>query len=267
MASTEKFILLSHPRSGSTLVTLALQSHSDIRMFGELFHADIQHRLMAYGWGIERRPSTQLNPRRTKGWYYTDHQEGDHFLQDLVYGDPSEDRPLATGFKLFYNHARSERVKSAWDYIRLHEELKIIHLVRENLLDCFLSIRTAETTAVWEVEVDEPPSSEPPVLSIAPEECENYFNSLRLQQRKVASELFSPGRRVLQVEYERDILGAFDETLHKIQEFLGVVPEALPQLLRKQATAPTKARIENYAELRRRFEKTAFAQFFEPEGC
>jgi LPS sulfotransferase NodH len=266
MAYTEKFILLSHPRSGSTLVTLALQSHSDIRMFGELFHADIQHRLKAYGWGIERRPSMQLNPRRTKGWYYTDHQEGDRFLQELVYGDRGEDCPVASGFKLFYNHARSERAKSAWDYIRLHEELRIIHLVRANLLDCFVSIRTAETTTVWEVELGEPPSSEPPVLSIAHEECERYFKSIMLQRRQVASELFSPGRRVLQVEYERDILGAFDKMLYKIQEFLGVVPQSLPQLLQKQATAPTKARIKNYAELRRRFEKTEFAQFFVHNG-
>jgi hypothetical protein len=235
-------------------------------MFGELFHADILHRLKAYGWGIERRPSTQLNPRRTKGWYYTDHQEGDTFLQDLVYGDLSEDCPLASGFKLFYDHARSERAKSAWDYIRLHEELRIIHLVRANLLDCYLSIRTAETTTIWEVELDEQPSSQPPVLTISPEECERYFRSLMLQRRRVASELFSPGRRVLQVEYERDILGAFDKILYKIQEFLDVIPQSLPQLLRKQATAPTKARIENYAELCWRFEKTEFAQFFVPDG-
>lgn len=263
----EKFILLSHPRSGSTLVTLALQAHSDIRMFGELFHTDIQHRLKAYGWGIERRPSTLLNPKRTKGWYYTDHQEGVHFLEDLVYCDPSDDRPLATGFKLFYDHARAEHVKSAWNYIRLHEDLRIIHLVRANLLDCFLSIQTAETTTVWEIELDEPRASEQPILRIAPEACESYFKSLTLQRKNVASALFLPGRRVLQVEYERDVLGNFDETLYRMQDFLGVTPQALPKLLRKQATAPTRARIENYAELRRRFEATEFAQFFEPDGA
>ena len=235
-------------------------------MFGELFHTDIQHRLKAYRWGIERRPSALLNPKRTKGWYYTDHQEGDRFLQDLVYSDPSDDRPHAVGFKLFYDHARAGREKSVWNYIRLHEELRIIHLVRANLLDCFLSIQTAEATTVWEIELDEPGFSEQPTLRIAPEACENYFKNLTLQRKRAASELFSPGRRVLQVEYERDVLGNFDETLNRMQEFLGVVPEALPQLLRKQATAPTRARIENYDQLRRRFEATEFAQLFEPEG-
>ncbi len=235
-------------------------------MFGELFHADIQHRLKAYGWGIERRPSTLMNPKRTKGWYYTDHQEGDRFLQELVYGDPSDDAPLATGFKLFYEHARSGREKSTWDYIRRHEDLKIIHLFRANLLDCFLSIQTAETTAVWEIELDEPSTHEQPILRIAPDTCERYFSNLASQRKKVASELFSPERQVLRVEYERDVLGNFDETLHRMQDFLGLAPQALPQLLRKQATAPTRTRIENYAELRRRFGATEFAQFFEPNG-
>jgi LPS sulfotransferase NodH len=262
MGSPEKFVLLGHPRSGSTLLTVTLQSHPDIRMFGELFHAEAQNRLIAYAWGVECRPSQAIFPERTRGWVYTEHQEGERFLDELVFADSSEDRPHAIGFKFFYDHARSGRARSAWDYLRRHDEVRVVHLVRENLLDCLLSTRTAEHTGVWEVEADAPVPAEAPTFTIPPAECEAYFDRITGLRSRAVAELFSSERRVLDLEYDRDILRNFDRTLGRIQEFLGVPPRPLPQRLKKQARGPARARIENYEELSRHFERTPFATYF-----
>jgi LPS sulfotransferase NodH len=256
-----KFILLGHPRSGSTLVTVALQSHPDIRMFGELFHPEFQNRLIAYQWGIQRRPSGQMFPERTKAWCYTEHQEGDRFLEELVFGDSSPDCPPAIGFKFFYDHAQDARARSAWSYLCRHEEVRIVHLVRENLLDCLLSTRTAERTAVWEVEIDDPVPAEPSPFAISPAECDAYFDWMIKLRRQAEAQLFG-NRQILQLTYEQNIRTDFGNAMRRIQEFLGVTPTSLSPRLQKQSRSPAQARIENYSELSRHFEHTPFHAFF-----
>jgi LPS sulfotransferase NodH len=267
MVSRVNFILLGHPRSGSTLLTLALQSHPDIRMFGELFHAEFPMRLRAFGYGIRCRPSQRMSLERTRGWAYTYHQDGGQFLKDLVFGDASDDAPLATGFKFFYDHARVEpRENSAWDYLRQNQDVRIVHIFRRNLFDCLVSIKTAERSKVWEVEVDDPL---PPVLSpfvISPEECEAYFRSTIRMRERTISELTTAGRQVLDVAYEQDVLANLDETLRRIQVFVGTSPITLKKILQKQSSGPVSERVQNYSELCLHFENTPFRSFFGEEG-
>ncbi|MFI7453480.1 sulfotransferase [Nonomuraea sp. NPDC049714] len=268
MDSPVKFVLLGHPRSGSTLVTVALQEHPDIRMFGELFHAEFQNRLIAYQWGISRRPSTYMSSERTQDWVYTDHQRGDRFLEDLVFGDPSEDRPAAIGFKFFYDHARAPRAISAWDYLRDDPEVRIVHLVRENLLDCLISTMTAEHTRVWEIEAETyEKTPEPPPFVIPPADCAAYFEKMTALRRRATTELAAPGRAVLEIEYERDVHSDFDGTLRRVQEFLGVPARPLPQRLRKLSRRPAHVLIANYAELSRHFAPTPARAFFDGTGA
>jgi LPS sulfotransferase NodH len=261
-----KFILLGHPRSGSTLVTLALQSHPEIRMFGELFHADFYNRLIAFGSGIRCHPSEQMNPKKSNGWAYTDHQEGNQFLDELVFGDSSKDAPLATGFKLFYKHARSgPKDASAWDYLRRHEEVRIIHLVRPNLLDCFLSKKTAEFTKIWEIEAGKPVPEVGPAFSFDPHECELYFHELMESRKTALSDLASDHRPFLNINYD-ELLADFDDVLNRIQKFLGVEIGLLPQALQRQSDGSTKTRLLNYDQMQAHFKDTNFAPFFVTNG-
>lgn len=237
-------------------------------MFGELFHAEFRNRLIAYQWGIACRPSTYMSSQRTEAWAYTDHQYGHLFLEDLVFGDLSVDRPAAIGFKFFYDHAQTPRAISAWDYLRDHHEVRILHLVRENLLDCLISTRTAESTQVWEIEAgsdDETPELPPFVIS--PAECAAYFDKMTMLRRRATTELSAPGREVLEIEYEREVRRDFDGTLRRIQEFIGVAVKPLPQPLRKLSHRSADARVANYAELSRHFELTPSHAFFEKSGA
>jgi LPS sulfotransferase NodH len=264
MTPPTRFVLLGHPRSGSTLVTLALQQHPDVRMFGEVFHVEFLNRLIAYRWGVTGRPSLLRSRERTEAWVCTEHHDGAQFLDDLVYGDPSPDRPDAIGFKLFYDHARHGRTASAWDYLREQRDVRVVHLVRANLLECLVSTRTAELTNVWEVDEDEGTPGQPPPLRLTATECTEYFERLTTLRDRADGDLGLSHRQVLEIEYERDVHHDFDSTMRRVQHFLGVPAATLPMRLRKLSTRPVHERVANFAELADHFRDTRFRAFFEP---
>ena len=103
-----KFVLLTHPRSGSTLLSLALRAHPEIRMFGELFNDESDERICAFEAGYRSRPSIARYLKYIRGGAYVRGWNSAEFIERQIYFDPSNDRPPATGFKLFYEQARSD---------------------------------------------------------------------------------------------------------------------------------------------------------------
>lgn len=86
-------------------------------------------------------------------------------------------------------------------------------------------------------------------------------------RRRATTELRVSERKVLEIEYGRDVCGDFDGTLNRLQEFIGVSARPLSQRLRKLAHEPAHTRVANYAELCHYFELTPCRAFFERSGA
>jgi hypothetical protein len=231
-------------------------------MFGELFNESKEERQRGFGSGL--RGCTVAKRRgidETK--FYRDGQDGAKFLHDLVFYDHYW-HPVAVGFKLFYHQARNdENGRQAWEYLIAHKDIRVIHLVRYNVLESMLSLRIAFQTNEWaslKNGVHSPVKISDP-LHFSPEECEGYFSQIekfQLWARATFSEHPS-----LEVEYEADLCRRFQATMHRVQDFLEVPRRRARKLLKKQAQLKPTEQIGNYRELKAHFAHTPYASWFE----
>ena len=259
-----RFAIVTHPRCGSNLLSAALRGHPQIRMYGELFNDEANERIRAFAAGVRNRPSEQIYYQAVRGTSYDGDQCAGTFLLTRIYLDPSTDRPAAIGFKIFHNQARATPLaKTAWDYLERDADVRIIHLVRRNLLQMLLSLQTALTTNIWARQVGEAAPASLPILEFSSDEAETYFHDILEQRRETMTRLLSsPRRKMLTLEYERDLTSDLDCTLKRIQEFLDVPYVRLEPTLCKQSTLPMQQRIRNYEHLKRCFSNTPFGEFF-----
>jgi len=266
------FILLGYPRCGSTLLSLALGSHRHVRMFLELFHHEPHTRRKFYQAdkltvNLEGQIRIRKNAR-----YYRAGEKGDQFLQDAVYYSRHCDKPLAVGFKFFYNHAREdENIKTAWDFVIHRKDMRVINLVRQNLLDAKLSRERAKLTGQWtkhigdsrqwtkQVEEGRPPSDMSPIF-LDPHDCEQFFNRV-LAYRAWAARAFSD-HPFLEITYEDHLCNRLQDTMLMLQGFLSIPARDTKVLTEKQSTLPTKLQIVNYGELREYFRHTIHQTYF-----
>lgn len=129
-----RFVLLSTQRSGTSWCMERIASHPDVAGYGEVLLRT------ADGWsdwppGAEDRPfyTTYRRERGWKGSRFRDHTELFRYL-DYLYEPRHKLR--AIGFKLMYDEARPYPEVLAYMKLR---RVRVLHLVRENLLDLVLS--------------------------------------------------------------------------------------------------------------------------------
>jgi LPS sulfotransferase NodH len=262
-----KFILLGHARSGSTLLICSLSQHPNIHLFGELFNTveDERHRSFRSGLRFPqsaRAPGDDVTVNETDFYRYGD--DGAEFLRRHVFYEHAH-APLAVGFKLFYQQARTTSgARRVWHYLRAHPEVRVVHLLRRNLLESLLSLRIALATDEWaRPRGQQTPPAPAPRLHLSPAECAGYFARIE-RQRESARRRFK-AHPVLEVEYERDLCGRFGETVREVESFLGVPvggeSAAAPQL-EKQGRGALSERISNYGELQSHFRHSPYAHLF-----
>lgn len=256
------FILLSYPRSGSTLLSLSLGSHRHIKMYLELFHHNTHARRSFFRAdkhviGPEGQSKTRSNAR-----YYRAGERGDQFLQEAVYYDRNCEKPLAVGFKLFYNHARDDKnMKATWDFVIQRKDIRVIHLIRRNLLDAKLSSERAKLTGQWAKHIGTPstPCDMAPLI-LDPVDCQRSFNQV-LAHRAWVTRAFSD-HPFLELVYEDHLSNRLQDTMLMLQGFLSVPSCKTKVLTEKQSTLPTYLQIANYDELREYFRHTIHQTYF-----
>jgi LPS sulfotransferase NodH len=241
MAATH-FVVLGHPRSGSTLLVQALRAHPGILAYGELFQDELHARRTGF---------------RARHEMYETGTDGASFLANAIFRESDDDEILAVGFKLFYTQAREPGARSAWRYLADRTDLCIIHLTRDNALDAFVSLCEAQASGRWHVESAETP----PVaasIRIDPAKCLEFLDSL-YAYREWVRQAFQ-AHELLEVSYERHLVADFNTTVREVQTFLGVPALPLPALLRKQGTRPIEARVSNCAEIANLLRNTIHAR-------
>lgn len=258
------FILLGFARTGSTLLALSMAGHPNVHMSEELFNDYEDERRRAFGTGC-RSAQCDLSDSEVarEDRFYRTGEDGAKFLREEIFHKAYSEEIKALGFKIFYNQARQDQnAEKVWDYLIDDTDIRVVHLVRDNLLENWLSLQVAFETNEWArwtgtkaKKVVLPP------FSLDAKDCESYFdeitNSLKWARMKFAD------HKVLEIEYEADLCAQFVSTLNRVHDFLGVPRRHLKVPLKKQAQRKPCEQISNYEELKRHFRHTPYEGFFE----
>lgn len=130
---SSSFVIVAQPRSGSTLLAMALDSHPDIVCHDEIFSQNSVHGYRPDKSDLDRsqdESSATLLEERTR--------DPERFLFDRVFLTGAGKR---TGFKVVYSDifARTPSSEFLRDFL-IRSRIRVIHLRRLNLLRCFVSV-------------------------------------------------------------------------------------------------------------------------------
>lgn len=253
MASGPKrFLILSAPRTGSTLVQQALDSSPEIVCFGEIFNQHLDF----------------IDYHSTNGYESNDQEIASRaddpagFLEQRIFSNqPPSGR--ATGFKLHYDHFWG--FPGLVEALRDDHDLAVIHLRRRNALRSLVSSKIVEETGVY---FESAGSRSGPIAAIArtvrravpgrrqraratveisQDELRKFVVVEELTARHWEGEVFRD-HELQNVQYE-DLVADPSREFARIQSFLGVEPRDLAIRTARQNPQPLSVLIENYAEL------------------
>lgn len=224
----KKYIILSLPRSGSTLLSRMMLAHPNVKGEGEYFD-----RLK------------NKNP--------------EVLLETLF--SPQKMSVQAVGFNIHYNHPADEKKDEAWMLLRESPDLHVIHLSRKNILRYYLSTKIARKLNVFRIKrAKDRPDLESRKVIIAPQELEKTIANVERDKARFNS-IFS-AKPMIEVEYEKIILNPKME-FQRLTSFLEL-PEKEPKLLSEiMNPEPLAELIINYDELKAEFKSTEWSWMFE----
>ena len=246
-----KFVIVGIARTGSAVLLDLLNSNRQVLAFGELFRTP-----EAIGWDI--RPFGGSYDRRFLPKYRTDPRA---FIDDVVFG-PRPPVVRAVGFKLFYYHAQEAPFSDVWTRIVGDRNMRIIHLMRRNILAQFASLKLAHQTQVWSATRKTAARTEP--IRLTPEECRRHFEHVRHYERECDA-LFGDHQK-LSIYYE-DLVRTKEAEMMRVLDFLRVraEPGSNTKLVR-QRTVPLSKAIANFSELCAAFRNSEWEAFCEVDS-
>jgi len=239
-----RFIILAHPRSGSTLLVAALEQHPGLRVYNELL--------------------TNTEPEEARRRHYSlgerwlaDDSDGADFLRHVF---TQENGEAGVGFKLMHHHASAPPHSTAWDFLRADADLHVIALHRDDLLATVVSNELALRTGVWNVESDSPLPDQVAPFTLGVEHCREQLDRLAASATR-ARQLF-PEQPLLELEYQRDLSGDYDATVARVFRFLGIAPIPTRKRLARMARRSPREQLANFDELAAAFAGTLYARYF-----
>ncbi len=272
-----KFVIACNIRTGSTMLSSMLASHSQAICFFELFHRHLE----SVPFSVPGYQRKSKNPEIVA----LRNSDPVEFLKSEVY-KPQRRGIRAVGFKLLYpqarkgnpwwngsefdrwwekvgyepdwNHAKSD----LWQFLREEPSVSIIHLKRRNLLRSKVSAITAQTTGRWGTGATGGIATDnsPPRISIDFKECLQDFEAHRRMEDE--TDEFFDEKLKLNITYE-ELISNLPRTMRKVQNFLGITPLSLSSETKKQTTRHLSEIVTNYPELKVKFEDTPWQSFFD----
>lgn len=221
------FVIVADMRTGSTLLATSLDSHPDIRCYGELFHPD-------------NLPDNQIEG------YNRYELSGRELAERAFHAQDS----IAAGFRamIFLPMPSQPQWADAWDCLHDRAALRVIYLTRRNRLAQYASMLVAQKTGAYHPHDGDPvlkPTNRP-TITIDPARFQDWKqqrDELLLRRRRELA-----GKPSLELQLEA-LTARWEAATARVQEFLGVVPRTLAQAKRKQERRPLSEVIANYREV------------------
>jgi len=244
-----KFVVLSHGRTGSALFCNLLSQHHNVKSYHELYH-DVQ----------DERDTVN-------GEIYRDGENAAEFLEQVIFKDPNESGKVVIGFKLFFFHARKDaNAFSLWEKLLSDKDIKIVFLFRRNLFDAFVSNYRASEANVWQLSdkhdskhIDKKLSDYNRRVKVPIWKCRNYMEGL-VAGRSWLLEKFSTHQNICL--YYEDLIANMQVSMQEIFQFLGVVPINVRAGNKKLNRIPHEEGITNFHEIKSYFEYSIYRDFF-----
>lgn len=233
------FIIVSPPRTGSTMVRRMLDSHRSICCHGELLGVN-----RVLGISGKNSPALATALKDVKESVYSQWLvERDRGLERFLDRVLKPEKCDVVGFKMLYNHFSDINLYCVNDYLERNRNIKIIFLSRANKLKWYVSYvkhknKHRTDAPAKKIYVD------PLVFLQTSTNFDMYGIDLkqRLQKR-------SHRNRIMHVLYE-DIVDEKNQKMTEIFEFLGVSQETIDFQTEKYASNNLEELIENYNELK-----------------
>lgn len=227
------FVILCLGRSGSSHLVSLLDSHPDVRAFGELF--------------------SDRAPEGSPAFIHCGHDDARGYLRALFEGQGEQ----VVGFKLPMNSIRAHPV--AVDLVAEDPRLRVIRLSRRNLLEQFVSRRMQSTTRVsHSLQGDYGETT----ISVEPRRALNAL--ARMESDELELDGYARGKATFRIAYE-ELAAA--ERVDELQRFLGVEPRPLRSWFTKLRTRPLSETVGNWGELEAALRGTRYERFLgEPAG-
>lgn len=238
----QKFIVLAHQRSGSSLVIRSLRAHPNIIAYGEMFGRFKPH------------ATTEFNSKPLQKRYLRKKYPNE-FFDRRIYSSVRNDIQ-AVGFKLFPHQLDNKYFLNVWNQIQQNKDIKIIFLRRKNLLASYTSLQAAKKTGIYNIR-NESQRTEPTV-KINYKRCIKYFMDME-KYIELASEKLQY-HDLLEITYE-DMIVDLEKSFAKFQEFLGVEVVSLEPKTIKREIRPLWKVISNYEQLHNQLLNTKWDMF------
>lgn len=225
--SFARFLILTRSRSGSNLLVSFLNSHPNIYVEGEIF-AEIAcskyKKRLGHVFGRQ--------PRRIK----------------------------AKGFKIFYYHPNNGPCTPLWTDLERMPHLRVIHLVRRNMLRTEVSRKIAESQGTWTgTSFDKEASQRSKTISLNAEALRESFEKTSAWIKDADSRFHE--HQVLNISYEElseDPIGTFQ----RVTDYLAVGFVPPKTNLHKQNPESLSHLITNYWELKEQFKGSEWEKYF-----
>lgn len=236
-----KFILLAARRSGTTLVIDCLNSHTQVKCVKRAF-------------GLERKIKSPTEDQHSGGFYlyrtknlynriryYSKKYDliDDFLCEDIFL---PRDNYSAVGFRLI--HEMSTRYPQIADWAK-HNDVKIIHLVRENILKTYVSAQTAKVHKMHHPRKGE--RLRPAKIQIDTAELVNVLRG-RLQNIDVQRSMFSE-TGYMELSYESFVEDRAEQSRRMLNHLEVDASEELVSDLVKINPDSLKDVIQNYDEV------------------
>lgn len=238
-------LVLTTQRTGSTFLVGCLNSHPSIECASEILVGDPEVPGPQYRGRFKRlakiarlvQSGALLPGHRMQAFYEAGHA------------------PVRC-FKAMYNHVANPL---ALRYLQAHEEIRILHLRRHNLLKVHVSRLLMPKRA--RVQAFEPVDAVQ--IHVDPDKAVAEMRRARLQYERFERLLARHAR--LPLSYEELFDGAFlrADTAVKVCEFLGVEPQPMQSGIVKLNPESLREMVINYDELVRVVSRSEFADFLD----
>lgn len=251
-----KFVIVGIQRTGTTLIRTTIDSHPDILCLGEVFNA-------ASGMWIrkERKALSELWARKDKSygqyvssslWRRLGHIGWRKSIVtgylDWLYG---QQNPAAIGFKFMLNHMRG--FPSVAPYL-IDNQVRVIHVVRENVFDVHLSRLAMAERGMAHSTVDDVKQVK---VGVPVDNLINELVAIRDDSERW-SEIFQKNTPYMRLSYEVFVANK-DREANRVMDFLGVSKGVmLESALKKMNKMSLRDTIENFDEVRKKLTGTAF---------